>query len=149
MNDGDLLVSIRCIVKAYEGVLKKICTEFDLNLLEVTVISFLHNNPQMNTAGDIAGQRLLSKGNLSQAIERLIRRGLMKRMPDTIDRRRVYLYLLPAAAPVTDALDREWKTFNGKLFYNFTEQEIEWYDSFKEKLMQNAKAIMEETIRNE
>ena len=153
MESIDLIVCIRSISKAYDGVLKKICAEFGLSLLEVKVLSFLHNNPgkdtaadivQMNTAGDIAEYRLLSKGNVSQAVESLIRRGYMERTADAEDRRRVRLSLLPAAKTVTERIDGEWAKFDKKLLENFDEGEIELFDNFKEKLMQNAKAIMAE-----
>ena len=96
MQSADLLRCIRCISKAYDGVLKRICSERGLSLLEVKVISFLHNNPEMNAAGDIAEYRLLSKGNVSRAVDSLIRQGYLRRVPDTADRRRVQ----PAEWPV-------------------------------------------------
>lgn len=139
----DLLTCIRCISKAYDGVLKKICAGFGLTLLEVKVVSFLHNNPKMNTAGDISEYRLLSKGNVSHAVESLIRQGLLERVPDRSDRRKVRLYLLPAAKPVTDRIDFEWEKFDKRLLERFEEKEILQFDLFKEKLMQNAKAIMD------
>ena len=145
MHSMDLLRSIRYISKAYDGVLKKICAVYGLTLLEVKVVSFLHNNYEMNTAGDIAEYRLLSKGNVSQAVESLIRKGLMERAPDADDRRKIHLYLLPAAKEVTDRIDQEWQAFDDQLFCNFAIEEIEWFDRFKEKLLHNAKAIMEET----
>ena len=144
MESIDLIVCIRSISKAYDGVLKKICAVFGLSLLEVKVLSFLHNNPQMNTAGDIAEYRMLSKGNVSQSVESLIQRGLLERVPDTADRRKVHLFLLPAAKPVTERIDSEWQRFDKKLFENFGKEDLAWFDDFKEKLMQNAKAIMAE-----
>lgn len=138
----DLLRCIRCVSKAYDGVLKNICAVFGLSLLEVKVLSFLHNNPQMDTAGDIAEYRMLSKGNVSQSVESLIQRGLLERVPDTEDRRKVHLFLLPAAKPVTEQIDSEWRRFDKKLFENFGKEDLAWFDGFKEKLMRNAKAIM-------
>ena len=149
MRSTDLMVSIRCITKAYEAALKKICAEFNMTLLEVKVVSFLYNNPEMNTAADIAEYRMLSGGNVSRAVESLIRRGFMERIPDTVDRRRVYLRLLPASKPITDTIDREWKIFYQSLFRNFSEEEIGQYDRFKEKLMQNARAILQDEERED
>ena len=45
MHSVDLIISLRCIIKAYDGVLKRICAEYGLTLLEAKVLSFLHNNP--------------------------------------------------------------------------------------------------------
>ena len=55
--------------------LKAICEEYRLTLIEATIISFLHNNPAKNTAADIVELRMLSKGNVSQAVESLIQKG--------------------------------------------------------------------------
>lgn len=144
MNSIDLIRSVRCITKAYDGVLKKICARFGLNMLEVKVISFLHNNPQMNTAGDIAEYRMLSKGNVSQAVENLTRGGYMESSRDASDRRRVYLRLSAKAENITDMIDVEWKKFDRKLFGNFSDEELALYDSFKERLMGNAIAVIKE-----
>ena len=79
-------------------------------------------------------------------VDSLIRQGYLRRVPDTADRRRVYLYLLPSSAPVTDRIDREWSAFDAKLFCGFGEEEKQQYDRFKELLMQNAETIMEEAL---
>ena len=96
----------------------------------------------MNTAGDIAEYRMLSKGNVSQAVDSLINYGYLARMQDRSDRRRIRLSLLPAAQPVTDMLDAEWQKFGARLFSGFTESEAELYDSLRQKLMINARNIM-------
>lgn len=142
MHSIDLLMSIHYVAKAYGAMLKKISTKFGLNPLEVKVIGFLHNNPKMNTAGDIAEYRMLSKGNVSQAVDSLINYGYLARMQDRSDRRRIRLSLLPAAQPVTDMLDAEWQKFGARLFSDFTESEAELYDSLRQKLMINARNIM-------
>lgn len=146
---ADLLVSIRCITKAFVGIQKKLCEKYGLTLLEMQVISFLYNNPDLNTAGDIVGYRMLSKGNVSQAVDSLIGKGLMERRPDAADRRRIHLHLLPKSEPITQDADREWKQFNETLFQGFSEKEKNLYDCFREKLMQNAKEIMKGEEENE
>ena len=40
-----------------------------LTITEGKVISFLYNNPGKDTAADITELRMLSKGNVSQAVE--------------------------------------------------------------------------------
>ena len=53
MNITDFLVSIRRINKMHESMLKEICEEYELSLLEANIISFLHNHPSKDTARDI------------------------------------------------------------------------------------------------
>ena len=83
-----ILMGVRSMMKLYESMLKEVCEEYQLAQIEVTIISFLYNNPGKDTAGDIAELRMLSKGNVSQAVENLIQKSLIQRIPDESDRRR-------------------------------------------------------------
>ena len=78
----DLLLCIRKIVKLYDSMLKPVCDHYRLTLIEANIISFLQNNPGKDTAGDIAELRMLSKGNVSQAVESLIQKALLQRQQD-------------------------------------------------------------------
>lgn len=67
---------------------------------ELDVLLFLSNNPGFDTARDIADYRGLAKSQVSQAVERLARRGMLRRTPDGRDRRIVRLSVTDAGAPV-------------------------------------------------
>lgn len=71
---SNFLVNIRRIIKLHETMLKQICQDYHLSLIEATIISFLYNNPGKDTAADIVELRMLSKGNVSQAVESLIQK---------------------------------------------------------------------------
>jgi len=68
----DFLAHIRLTMKLQEQMLKNICETWQLTITEGKVISFLYNNPGKDTAADITELRMLSKGNVSQAVESLI-----------------------------------------------------------------------------
>ena len=101
----DFLVTIRRIIKLYDNMLKGVCQQYQLSLIEANIISFLYNNPGKDTAGDIVELRMLAKGNVSQAVEALIRKSLLQRRQDNADRRKIHLSLLPAADPITRDMD--------------------------------------------
>ena len=143
----DLVVSAHCILKAYTDVLKRIGDRYGLTMIEIKTLNFLDYYPRLNTVGDIAEGLLLSKGNVSQAVEKLIRMGYMERKPDTKYRRRVYLYLLPAGSPLTRTVREEWERFRGELLSDFTEEDMENYGTIKDKLMRNARSIIEKEGR--
>ena len=117
------LVGIRQIFKLHENLLKKVCEQHQLTLTEGTIISFLYNNPGRDTAGDIVELRMLSKGNVSQAVESLIQKSLLRRSQDKYDRRKIHLTLLPKAAPITSAVEAVGEEFQRELFSGFSEQE--------------------------
>lgn len=146
MYETDLIISIQSIqyvMKAYERTLKKLCAEFGLTLLEAWIVGVMHSNPEMNTARDIAETRMLSKGNVSRAVENLIAKGYLSRRQDKRDRRLVYLSLQPAASAFTERLNEEWEKFGARLFYDFSEEELRTYDGFKERLLKNARDILD------
>ena len=52
-----LLLLYRRIQKLYDRHMDDIRKSFSLSRIEITIISFLHNNPGLDTAGDIAEYR--------------------------------------------------------------------------------------------
>ena len=139
MNSTHFLVQFRQLNKLYECMLNEICRRHKLTLIETTIISFLYNNPGRDTAADIVELRMLSKGNVSQAVELLIQKSLLKRIPDENDRRRIHLELLPDAIPITNEIDTIKETFRTELFHGFSKEEEEQLEFLNRKLMENAK----------
>ena len=72
----------RYIIKGQDALIKELCDHFHLTKIEGTIIVFLYNNPGKDTAGDIVELRMLSKGNVSQAVESLIQKSLLTREQD-------------------------------------------------------------------
>ncbi len=138
----DILISIRRTVKLYEYMLKEVCEKYQLTQIEADIISFLQNNPGKDTAKDIAELRMLSKGNVSQAVEQLIQRSLLRRQQDTADRRKIHLSLLPEAKPIMEEISNTRNEFLESVFLGFSEAEQEQYAAFNDRLMLNIGAAM-------
>ena len=68
----EMFMGLRSLFRLYDKMLKKVCTEHDLTVIEADIISFLQNNPGKDTAADIVELRGLSKGAVSKAVECLI-----------------------------------------------------------------------------
>lgn len=100
-----LLPNIRRIIKLYDNMLKPVCDRYGLVPIEATIISFLFNNPGRDTAADIVELRMLSKSNVSQAVESLIQKSLLQRRQDKEDRRRIHLLLTPESKPITQEIE--------------------------------------------
>ena len=95
----ELFMGLRSLFRLYDKMLKKVCTEHDLTVIEADIVSFLQNNPGKDTAADIVELRMLSKGAVSKAVESLIQKFLLEREPDTEDRRKIHLKLRSQAGP--------------------------------------------------
>ena len=93
----ELFMGIRSLFRLYDKMLKKVCTEHDLTVIEADVISFLQNNPEKDTAADIVELRMLSKGAVSKAVESQIQNSLLARIPGTAARRKIHLVLVLTA----------------------------------------------------
>ena len=138
-----LLTNIRRIIKLYDSMLRPICTRYELTAIEAPIISFLYNNPGKDTAADIAELRMLSKSNISQAVESLIQRSLLRRRQDTGDRRRIHLSLTSSAEPITKEIELAGKSFQEQVFRGFSEKERELFVHFNDRITENIKTETE------
>ena len=138
----DFLMNLRRVMKLQESMLKEICGKYHLSLIEATIISFLYNNPQKDTAADIVELRMLSKGNVSQAVEGLIQKGLLRRENDPADRRKYHLSLTAGAKPITDSVEHQLSKFYEEVFEGISEQEREQYYRIQERITCNTKNAM-------
>ena len=146
MNENrktEFLTNIRQIMRLHDQMLKSICGQYQMNITETAVISFLYNNPGKDTAADIVELRMLSKGAVSQAVESLIQKKLLEREQDTKDRRRIHLSLTPAANPITQEIEKAQKGFRDKVFQGFTEEERELFNEFHLRIQENTKQALE------
>lgn len=135
-----LLYNLRRIIKLYDNMLKPVCSRYGLVLTEAAVISFLHYNPGQDTAADIVELRMLSKSNVSQAVESLIHKSLLERRQDTKDRRRIHLILTERAKPITDDIDAMRELFRRQIFRGFTQEEQRQFVQFHQRIAENSKA---------
>ena len=133
----DFLTNIRRIIKLHESMLKGICETYRLSLIEATIISFLYNNPGKDTAADIVELRMLSHGNVSQAVESLMQKSLLQRRQDTEDRRKIHLSLTQAAQPITASLKELFQQFHEELFFGLSKEELELFDRVNEQIIVN------------
>ena len=146
MNENrktEFLTNIRQIMRLHDKMLKSICGQYQMNITETAVISFLYNNPGKDTAADIVELRMRSKGAGSQAGESLIQKKLLEREQDTKDRRRIHLSLTPAANPITQEIEKAQKGFRDKVFQGFTEEERELFNEFHLRIQENTKQALE------
>ena len=131
------------LFRLYDKLLKKVCMKYDLSLIEADVISFLRNNPQKDTAADIVELRMLSKGAVSKAVEVLVQRSLLERIPDGKDRRKIHLRLKPEANPITDNIDEVREEFLDTILEGFSKEEVEMQVSLNQRLFENTMRAME------
>ena len=141
-NTTNFLTNFRRTIKLYDTMLKEICGAYHLTMIEANIISFLYNNPGKDTAGDIVELRMLSKGNVSTAVEALIQKHLIEREQDKTDRRRIHLYLLPAAEPITNRISEIREQFSEEILFGFSEEERKQFEVLNDRLWVNTRNAM-------
>ena len=139
----ELFMGIRSLFRLYDKMLKKVCTEHDLKLIEADIISFLQNNPSKDTAADIVELRMFSKGAVSKAVESLIQKSLLERIPDTEDRRKIHLRLKSQAGPVTESIDEVREEFLKIVLEGFSKEDLDLHRKLVARLFENVKSAME------
>ena len=143
MNPTDYLMNIQLTTKLHESLLKKICAKYNLSLIEGKILCFLHNNPTKDTAADIVELRMLSKGNVSSAIDKLCKQGYIQRVPDKNNRRKIHLSLLSKADDINKDVDLMLIDYKQKIFDGFTMEEMHAYENLCQRIYFNAKKSMD------
>lgn len=134
---ADTLLLMRGISKLYDTFLEKPRRRYSLSQVEVKILSFLSNNPDKDTAAEISYIRMLPKGNVSQAVDGLIKKGLILRTMDEFDKRKYHLHLTEQAAEtvsdISKANDAYWKD----VYQGISVEEMELYTQINQKIMEN------------
>ena len=82
---------------------------------------------------------MLSKGAVSKGVDSLIQKSLLERFPDTEDRRKIHLRLMPQAGPITATVEEVRDEFLETVLAGFTKEELEMQSRFLRKLFDNTK----------
>lgn len=148
-KNAETWMGIRAVLRLYEKMLRKVCARHQLTGTEADVIGFLHNNPGKDTAADIVELRGLSKGAVSKAVDSLIRKSMLEKIPDKKDRRKQHLCLRSEAQSVREDIESVQEEFWDTVLEGFTAAELEGYEQFKMKLLKNIEQATERMKDNE
>ncbi len=136
-STADMFLLMRGMGKVHEAALEKPRREYSLSQIEVKIISFLSNNPDKDTAAEISYIRMLPKGNVSQAIDALIKKGLVKKRADEKDKRKYHLYLTENSFEIVDTIKNVNEGFLQTIYKGLSNEEMETYMSINEKIFNN------------
>lgn len=121
----------------YERTVMPVCREYGLTYMEFTVLMFLHNNPQFDTAAQIVKIRKLTKSHVSISIKGLQAHGLVQGVYFPGNQKTLHLQITEAAKPVVEAGLAAQKEFGAILARDFTPEELEQLRCLIDKLSKN------------
>ena len=125
--------------KVYEKSVMPVCQAYGLSYMEFTVLMFLANNPQYDTAAQIVRVRRLTKSHVSLSLHSLQEKDLVEGVYHQGNRKNVHLRITPAAEPVIAAGREAQQQFGACLIKGFSPQEAEQLKYLIEKLSDNMK----------
>ena len=97
----------------------------DITFMEFTVLMFLSNNPEYDTASEIVKYRHLSKSHVSMSLKTLLQKNMIEIIIDDIDHRVSHIKLLPNTKVITDEGRVAQKEFFEAVFKGFEEKDFE------------------------
>lgn len=130
-----------------EKVHKKMCfeavMEYHFTPNEILVLMFLSNNPDFDTAKDIAYYRNISKGLIAKSVESLAEQGFLILKKDEKDRRKIHLILSEKSQAVVERIREISKDFQEQLLEGVPEEYLKILDKTSSIMEKNLEKMME------
>ncbi len=132
----------------YDLMMKPIADQYGLTAMELSILLFLANDPECDTATDIVEIRHLAKSYVSTSIRSLEEQVYLKKEHRNGDHRTTRLVLLPPAQEVINAGRQAQTDFMSILTGNFSEDEICELETFLNRMNDNVCRALKETTGN-
>ena len=139
-----LLLFSRQFERFYERQFAPLLEESGLTMREMHVLLFLANNPGYDTARDVTEYRGLAKSQVSQAVELLAARGLLRRIPDGGDRRMVRLAITGRGMPLVREAQAVQSACGRRLLAGLSPEEETQFRRLLDTVLENGTHLAEE-----
>ena len=130
---GNFLYYVRLVKRLNERMLAQAAGRCGISVQEADVLLFLRENPEFDTARDVALYREVSRAYVSNAVELLAARGYLTTAPNKDDRRLQHLKITDKAKFAADILHAAQFDFYDKITSSLTDNEIRLMLSLLEK----------------
>lgn len=121
----------------YSSYRKQIMKKFSLSAAETDVLMFLANNPEFDTAAQVARLRKIPKSQVSLAVNALFEKKLLSGSYGPSNKKSIHLTLTEEAKPVVAYGSMVQEEFGSMLFAGFTAKELEEFGRLHGKLAEN------------
>ena len=135
----DLRQAAKDFMVGYDLFRRPIMKRFGLSAAQADILMFLVNNPQKNTAAQLASTLLMPKSQVSLAIAGLERRGFILRESDRGNRIIRRLKVSDSAADVVDLGLAQQRKFFACVFDGFDDAELEQLGDMFGRMRENIK----------
>lgn len=125
--------------KEYRQMFATISKKEHLSKTEIRILAVLANHPECHTAKDIIRIQKISKAQTSIAIEKLVKKGLIKREVNKNNRRYHLLYIEKKADDIIKKILFQQQLYIKKAYQNMSENEIKTYYQLLTNIYDNLK----------
>ncbi len=142
MSGIDFIASVS---ELYDRRMAPVSSSFDLTATAFSILLFLANNPDYDTAREIVEKRHLTKSHVSVSLRALEEKGLIRKEHRNGDNRSSHLVLLTAS----DAMIREGQKaqaeFLSAVTAGFSAEELTVFRAYIGRMNENVLAALRET----
>ena len=118
--------------------------EYHFTPNEILVLMFLSNNPDFDTARDIAYYKNSSKGLIAKSVEDLANQGYLILKKDEKDRRKIHLILSKKSKEVVERIRKCSKNFQDHLLEGVSKEHLEILNKTCDIMEENLERMIEE-----
>lgn len=136
---------LTCTTLVEDDIRGRLRARFDVTLPRFDLMAQLHKTPQGMTLGQLSSRMMVSNGNLTALVERLVDAGQIERQVSQTDRRVVVVALTPSGEAAFADMAREHEDWIAGLFAGLSETDVEQLMMLLEKLKISARGAMKMT----
>jgi DNA-binding MarR family transcriptional regulator len=116
---------LTCTTLIENEIRQRLRTEFDITLPRFDLMAQLDRAPNGMTLGELSQRMMVSNGNVTGLVERLVSLNLVERRPAPNDRRAMIVTLTPEGRRTFRALARTHENWIADIFSGLEPEEIE------------------------
>ena len=120
----NLISEFSKIRRFYAVELQKTLIEENLSPNEISILTFLSNNPSINTSSELVYFLEVSKGLISRSIDSLEKKGLVNCVSDVNDKRILRIRLSDQSKKLVKKLQTETANINQRIFQDISPEDL-------------------------
>ncbi len=132
------------LLETYNARCKPLCRKTQLSQTALDILMFLANNPEYNTARDITEYRGIKANLVSINVDKLVREGLLERIPDTNDRRKNVLICTEKAGAIIQQGRQVQGDFFRSVFAGIDTESLRQFFGVIQRIRTNLDTILKE-----
>lgn len=118
--------------------------QYGLKRIELEILYYLSQEGEYNTAVDVCRGLRANKGQVSQAMDSLGKKGCLQAHQDTKDRRYVHFILQESAFEIIEQLSGEFQRMNKAIFEGFDQKELMEFKAMMSRVGRNMDRILQQ-----